>query len=45
MKRRECITLLGGVAAALAHIRSRHEVGVTTGSEINDWCRKRYLNT
>jgi peptidoglycan/xylan/chitin deacetylase (PgdA/CDA1 family) len=30
---------------ALAHIRSRQEVWVTTGGEINDWYRKSYLNT
>ena len=30
---------------ALAHIRSRQEVWVTTGGKINDWYRKSYLNT
>jgi len=30
---------------ALAHIRSRQEVWVTTGGEINDWYRNSYLNT
>jgi peptidoglycan/xylan/chitin deacetylase (PgdA/CDA1 family) len=29
---------------ALAHIRSRQEVWVTTGGEINDWYRNNYLN-
>ncbi len=29
---------------ALAHIKSRQEVWVTTGGEINDWYRKNYLN-
>jgi allantoinase len=29
---------------ALAHIKSRQEVWVTTGGEINDWYRKEYLN-
>jgi allantoinase len=29
---------------ALAHIRSRQEVWITTGGEINDWYRKNYLN-
>jgi allantoinase len=28
---------------ALAHIKSRQEVWVTTGGEINDWYRKEYL--
>ena len=28
---------------ALAHIKSRQEVWVTTGGEINDWFRKNYL--
>jgi allantoinase len=29
---------------ALAHIRARQEVWMTTGGEINDWYRKNYLN-
>jgi allantoinase len=29
---------------ALAHIRARQEVWITTGGEINDWYRKNYLN-
>jgi allantoinase len=29
---------------ALAHIKSRQEVWVTTGGEINDWYRKEYLD-
>jgi allantoinase len=29
---------------ALAHIRARQEVWITTGGEINDWYRKNYLD-
>ena len=31
------------LAKALAHITSRQEVWVTTGSEIVDWYRKNYV--